>query len=315
MKIIFKNINPFNDESPNSTIEFVIEKILAFFILYLLSAIILEMTIIGVFLLFGFNVLNGQIPTEEWVNRIPFYGMAGFAFFTIIYIKIVEKRKLSDIGIKLNTKLPIVFVKGIIIGAGMVTVIIGILMASGLCSYQRISGFSMSSCLLWFLAYFIQSLAEELMCRGFLQTSLMRRLNAKLAIFISSFAFAAPHVFTILEIKGITKWIAIFNLLLVSWLFSVVMIKENSLGAACGVHLGWNFCLGTIFGLEVSGGSPVSGILKFAIKSNFDIFTGGIYGIEASILLIPILCISIAFYTLLIIRKDKIWNLKKSCLN
>jgi membrane protease YdiL (CAAX protease family) len=315
MKIIFKNINPFNDKSKNSTIEFLIQKILAFIILYLLSAVILELIIIVIFLFFGFDVLDGQMPTGEWVNRIPFYGMAGFAFLTICYIKMFEKRKLSDIGIKLNLKLPIVIAKGIITGAGMVTIIIGILMASGLCSYQSISKFSVSSCLFWFLAYFIQSSAEEIMCRGFLQTSLNRRLNTKWSIFISSFAFAIPHVFTILEIEGITKWVAIFNLLLVSWLFSIVMLKENSLGAACGVHFGWNFCLGTIYGLEVSGGSSTSGILKFAIKSNFDFFTGGIYGIEASILIIPILCISIAFYTLSIIRKDKIWNSKKNCLN
>ena len=315
MKIIFKNINPFNDESKNSTIEFVIQKILAFIILYLLSAVILELIIIAVFLLFGFDVLNGQIPTGEWVNRIPLYGMAGFAFLTICYIKTVEKRTLSDIGIKLNIKLPIVIAKGIIIGAGMVTIMIGILMVSGLCSYQRISKFSISSCLLWFLAYFIQSSAEEIMCRGFLQTSLARRINTKWAIFISSLAFAIPHVFTILDIEGITMWIAIFNLLLVSWLFSIVMIKENSLGAACGVHFGWNFCLGTIYGLEVSGGISSSGILNFSIKSNFDLFTGGIYGIEASILIIPILCISITFYTLLLIRKGKIWNLEKNYLN
>lgn len=315
MKIIFKNINPFNDESKNSTIEFVIQKILAFIILYLLSAVILELIIIVIFLLFGFDVLNGDIPTGEWINRIPFYGMAGFAFFTILYIKIVEKRRLSDIGIKLNAKLPIVFAKGIIIGVGMVTIMIGILMMLELCSYQGIGEFFMSSSILWFLAYFIQSSAEEIMCRGFLQTSLNRRLNTKWAIFISSFAFASPHVFTIFEIEGITRLIAIFNLLLVSWLFSIVMIKEKSLGAACGMHFGWNFCLGAILGLEVSGGTSTSGVLKFVIKSKFDYITGGIYGIEASILLIPILCISILFYTLLILRKDKIWNLKKNCLN
>lgn len=186
---------------------------------------------------------------------------------------------------------------------------ITILLVLGQYSYSGFGNISLSSLLVWFGAYFMQSTAEEIMCRGFIQTSLARKVKKHTAILISSFVFAFPHIATIVTFtrgKGILFFVAIINLFLVSILLSVAMISGKTIGLASGIHIGWNYCLGTIFGLEVSGGNVTNSIFKFILQSDNNILTGGIYGVEASILLIPICSICIVLF---------VWNIKRSKLN
>lgn len=280
MKSLVARINPMKESKNSSNLSFCIQKLGAFLLIYMAAAIILEGIIIGGYSILGYDVLNGRMPEGEGIARIPFYGMAGFAIATLLYVKYVEKRSLSEMGITWDKKMVSSIIKGIVIGAGMVTIIIGIFIATGLGEFQGRGEISVGSVLLWGIAYQIQSFTEDIMCRGFLQTSLSRRIKLQPAILLSSLAFMAPHLFGILEIGGFTMIVSILNLLLVSWLFSVIMIKENSLGACCGLHFGWNFCLGTLFGLGVSGDNAVNGVVRIWVNSDHKLVTGGTYGVQ-----------------------------------
>lgn len=78
--------------------------------------------------------------------------------------------------------------------------------------------------------------------------------------------------------------IGMINLTLISLIFSSVTIRFQSIWAACGLHSFWNFMLSGIMGLNVSGnGENTTAILHMqSVGSN--IWNGGIYGIEASVL-------------------------------
>lgn len=292
----FKRINPFSEVNNNSKIEFVIQKIAAYLLLFLGWGILFEGITIPLFSINGYDVLHGQFPAGEWVNLLKFYGMVGFTIITLLYVKLVEKRTLSDIGIQWNLKLVKAIIKGLCLGAGLVAVMITILMILGQYSFNGFGNSSLRSLLVWFGAYFIQASTEEIMCRGFLQTSLARRVKKQTAVLISSIAFALPHMPTLLDLNPTVCLVSVINLLLISVLFSVAVISEKSLGIACGIHIGWNFCLGSIVGLEVTGGNVTNSIFKFILQSNKNILNGGSYGIEASAVLIPILTICIALY-------------------
>lgn len=285
----FKNINPFKEIANNSKIEFILQKFIAFLVLYLISSILMEVIIIGLFVIFGYDALHGQFPTGEWVQVLPLYGMIGFSVLTLLYVRLIEKRKNSDIGLKLNWGFILNLLKGILLGIALIVIVLIILIIMGRYSFDGIEKKSFSSLLIWFFAFFIQASTEELMCRGFLQTSLSRRVSRRLTILISSIAFILPHLTTILEMDLYTVIISIINLFLISVLFSLALIHENSIGIAFGIHFGWNFCLGTILGLTVSGSNTTNGIIQFVVKPGYEWLTGGEYGIEASIILIPIL--------------------------
>ncbi|MCU1309837.1 MAG: Abortive infection protein [Candidatus Angelobacter sp.] len=71
------------------------------------------------------------------------------------------------------------------------------------------------------------------------------------------------------------------NTALVGVLFAIAYLRTRALWLSFGIHFGWNFSLGMLFGL------PVSGITNFAVAVHGIAqgpvwLTGGDYGIEAS---------------------------------
>lgn len=292
-----KNINPLQKSKSNSVIEHTIQKVLAFALIYCVSSLVMEIVIIAAYSLFGYDVLRGVLPSGDWVGSIPLLGMCGFLMVTILYIRLVEKSSLSQRGMGLNQALIKTFFKGTLFGGILIVVIAFILVITRQYKFEGIYTASGVSQALWLCAFLMQSSAEEVMCRGFLQSSLQQRMRPGAAIFISSLVFMAPHLPTVFQIGGFIAIIAIINLLLVSVLFSLSYLYEKSVGIACGIHFGWNFCLGSLLGLNVSGGDASGGVVHFSIESSHNWLTGGQYGIEASLIATPVLLLCVLLYS------------------
>jgi membrane protease YdiL (CAAX protease family) len=285
-----QNINPIKNRE-NTSIEYVVQKLLAFIFIKEISAIIMEALIIIMFFVFGYDFFSGIMPTGNIVRLISLYGYMGFGIITILYVIKIEKQTLQSIKIKLNSRLLIKFIKNTFFGVLLIGIIITFLCISGFYSFVGFSSKSIIIIISFFVAYSIQSTAEEIMCRGFLQNTLQRKVSCKTAIFFSSIMFMLPHVKNFSEMPVIVSGIAIINLILVSLLFSFAVIKDDSISSACGIHAGWNFALGIIFGLNLSGANVSEGIIQINVNSSLDLITGGSYGIEASIILIPVLLV------------------------
>jgi hypothetical protein len=96
------------------------------------------------------------------------------------------------------------------------------------------------------------------------------------AILVLSALFGAGH----LKNPNVTFW-GFADTVLIGIFFGVVMVRTGSLWLLWGIHFGWNFTLGVLFGL------PVSGINQFSVLTTGFVrgpswLTGGNYGIEAS---------------------------------
>lgn len=61
-----------------------------------------------------------------------------------------------------------------------------------------------------------------------------------------------------------------------------------------GMHFAWNFLLGPILGIEVSGVKLPTTVLQTILKGN-SILTGGKFGIEGSMLTTLVVVVGIAF--------------------
>lgn len=303
VKNFLKNINPFKAIEENSKIEYVIQKVLGFGFIYAISALVMEGVIILLFAGLGYDLLHGEMPTGVWVKLLPLYGRAGFIAGTLLYVKFIEKRKLSSILLHVDKKFLFRFLYNLFVGCLLVGVTISILIITGSYKFAGFGRLDIVTLLLCLLAYVIQGSTEEIMCRGFLQNTLCRRIDIAGAVIISSMLFIAPHIMSIIQMEGSLFFIAIINLVLVSLLFSLAMIKDNSIAASCGIHIGWNFILGVVCGLQVSGNEASNGIIKFANQSGHDWITGGSYGIEASATLIPVLVVVNVIYLVRIKRK------------
>lgn len=272
---------------------YVAGKLFAFFLIYAVAAVIMEGIILLSFYLIGYDALNGDIPKEQWASLVPLYGFAGFGIVTSLYIHLVEKKSWSEYLLDFSGKGVVKFVRSAIQGAVLVTITIMILTCIGA---YRYTGVHLSSgqeqwMLLTLGAYAIQGTVEELMCRGFLQNALCARIREKSAIVIVAVVFLLPHLGTVTMMSWSMAIIAVANLMLVSFLFSYVMLTNHNVLAACGFHVGWNYMLGCVLGLQVSGENVAAGVFCFQIESTRAWLTGGEYGMEASLLLTVVLLI------------------------
>ncbi len=132
---------------------------------------------------------------------------------------------------------------------------------------------------LLFLGYLVQGSAEELLCRGFLMSSLSARFGGVISAGVSALFFSLMHIFNpALSVLGL------LNIFLFGLFFASLTQKTGSILPACLFHAGWNFLL-SLIGVQISGTAPVHSLL--ILESKKDFLTGGSFGPEAS----PILCV------------------------
>jgi membrane protease YdiL (CAAX protease family) len=142
------------------------------------------------------------------------------------------------------------------------------------------------------LLFVFAALAEEALFRGYPLQTLTRARLAWLAILLTSVPFAAIH----LQNPNVVKGFTFINTALAGVWLAVAYLRTRSLWLPLGVHWAWNWALGSLFGL------PVSGITKIApnpLLHGADLgpswLTGGSYGIEGGLACTIALVISTIF--------------------
>ena len=132
-----------------------------------------------------------------------------------------------------------------------------------------------------FLTVFIQSSAEELLCRGFLYQKLRRSYkNPVVAIVGNALLFALLH----LANNGVTV-LSVLNIFLVGILFSLMVYYMDSLWCAFAVHTAWNFTQNILFGLPNSGINVPYSVFKLDAATARDSFAYNVgFGIEGTLL-------------------------------
>ena len=287
IKEITKMLSPFNnlDEMPAGV--YVIKKLLAFFVIFMGAALVGEGIVIAGLSICGYDFMHGEMPKPIVMDMITYYGYVIHISFVILYCKFVEKRSIVS---SRNGKK----VFDYLLGAGIATVLLAVIMvftcALGGASYEGIGkSFNVLSTVALLGGFIIQGAAEEFLCRGFLLTTLQKKLSLPLAVFISSTVFAYPHFSTLFEAEGKTAVIGVVNLYLVSIVFSLLMVCRKNIWIACGLHSIWNFILYAVLGLNLSGNDGQNtGIICFYMNKS-DIINGGQYGIEAGVVTTAVL--------------------------
>lgn len=288
---VLKQINPFSSKNDNGKVAFFIQKILAFCLIYEAASLLMEGVVIILFMILGYDAIHGIMPTGTWAQCVPHFGFLGFIIITILYVKFIEKKTIKDMKLSIKMKHILYFIATFIVGGILVAAIIGFIMMLKAYSYEGYNSGAWCDVLLLSFAYIIQAAAEEVMCRGFVQNILAKRLGVPAAIAGSALVFILPHALTIFDFSPILIITSLINIILVSILFSLIMIKYNSVLASIGFHAGWNIVLNLVFGLVVSGGDIKTSLVNVLVNKPDSVVFGGQYGMEASLILIPILLV------------------------
>ena len=170
-------------------------------------------------------------------------------------------------------------------------------------------GSSLVRFVLLFFAVFIQSSAEELICRGFLYQRLKKGYRSPLMYVIgNAVLFSVFH----LGNPGINL-LALVNIVLIGIVFSLMVYYFDSIWMAMAFHAAWNFNQNIIFGLPNSGlVSPVS-IFGLDASTAVDSFAYNVgFGVESTIVAAVISTITIIVLVYLGKKRNipstDIWN-------
>ncbi len=131
------------------------------------------------------------------------------------------------------------------------------------------------------LAFVCVGWYEELLIRGYWLVNLSEGLNAWAAALVSSAVFAFGHF------ANPNATIASDVALLGAGLFlAYPVLRTGRLWMSIGLHIGWNFFEGPVFGF------PVSGLRTFAVvrqdTAGPEALTGGAFGPEAGLVLLAV---------------------------
>jgi len=142
------------------------------------------------------------------------------------------------------------------------------------------------------LLFVLAALAEEALFRGYPLQTLTRANLAWLAVFLTSVPFAAIH----LRNPNVAAGFTFINTALAGVWLAVAYLRTRSLWFPLGVHWAWNWALGSLFGLPVSG---INDLAPHPLLRGTDLgpawLTGGSYGIEGGLACTITLIVSTLF--------------------
>jgi len=292
MKEFLKNILPFNNRTEMPKALFVVKKILAFWLCYIAGLFLAEGVVILLHFALGKNMLVGDVFDGQTITLITYYGYIIMSGVALLYWKLIEKKPLSEMG--LTKRFGNYFI-GIIVGVLLLAVSVFAIVLTGNIEYHGIfENADILMIILLFGGFIIQGATEEILCRGIVLHTLKEKTPTWIAIAVSTVLFIIPHWSSLFEGGTIYGVIGVANLVLISIIFSLLTIRFKSIWAACGLHSFWNAILYCILGLNLSGkDETVTAIFNMQSVGN-NIWNGGTYGIEASIVTTVVLAIAAA---------------------
>jgi len=127
---------------------------------------------------------------------------------------------------------------------------------------------------------------EELAFRGYFFQNLIAGIGLKWSIVISSLGFGFGHA-----INPNATFLSSLLIAVITPQLIYAYLKTGQLWLPMGLHLGWNFCQASVFGFAASGQDSPSLIAQS--PTGPDWLSGGAFGAEGSVLILPVTALSL----------------------
>jgi membrane protease YdiL (CAAX protease family) len=227
-----------------------------------------------------------QSPLQKYSGSV---GPAVLAALCLgVYVaacKWIERRSPAELAVR---RAPAELAAGVLLGLALFSSVMAILWIAGV--YHPAGWGSNRQLAGGFLLAVLAGILEELLFRG-----LLFRLSSKIlgtwgALVVTSALFGAAHAAN----PGATVSSSLAIPLEAGILLGAAYAATGRLWLPIGLHLGWNFTEGSLFGMTLSGNAMGSGLIRGSLNGP-QILTGGEFGPEASIVAV-FLCLCLAAY-------------------
>lgn len=249
-------------------------------------------------LLAGFVAVSGWISKAAAISPNSLKTMHASAASTLLSVlpyllaywllaRVIERRKLDELDWRKSPQL----VWGLLAALSLFSLVTLELWAAGAYSITALGDAPLWT--LFLLTAVAPGITEEIISRGILFRLTEEGLGTWIALAVSALFFGFAHSFN----PGATPWTSAAISIEAGLLFGLLYHVTRSLWWCIGLHAGWNFVQGAVFGIPVSG-IRVDGIADSTMQGP-DWLDGGGFGAEASVLTVLTCCIA----SLLLLRR------------
>jgi len=182
-------------------------------------------------------------------------------------------------------------------GAALFCVVYAVLWLAGIAHWQGYLG--LSGVPTAALVALMAAVGEELVFRAAIFRIVEEAFGTTVALVVSAGFFGVAHAFQ--PGANLTSVLAIA--LEAGVLLGAAYAASRSLWLPIGLHFAWNFTEGGVFGAAVSG-FQANGVFKIEL-SGADLWTGGQFGPEASVIAVACCTIAATGFIVLAVREDR----------
>ena len=208
--------------------------------------------------------------------------------------RFLDKRSFSSLGLKISLQGVLDLFVGVAIPLVMMGMIFGIELASGWLTFDGFAWQSDSISQVIFqtfaalIIFVLVGWNEELLYRGYTLQNLSEGLNRFWGVLISSIVFGLMHLG---NPNSDSKWFVAAGIFLAGVFLAFGYLRTNQLWLPIGLHIGWNFFEGVVFGFPVSGLDTYR-LIHTTIQGPA-LWTGGAFGPESGLVLIPAMLVGV----------------------
>lgn len=205
-------------------------------------------------------------------------GAVAILFATWVMTRFVDKRRFSTVGFDWPRAFRDLS-RGLGIGAAWLGASVGLLLISGLATYQVPAGFSGPLVLIAAGSALLNVLTQQLLVVGYIFQTIRAKGGFPIAVVVSALLFSALHAGAF---QG--SLIPPINVFAAGLVFCLAYGITENLWLPVAIHFAWNVLLGPVLGLTISGTGNLGLGWRFFEISGPDIFTGGAFGLEGGLL-------------------------------
>lgn len=201
----------------------------------------------------------------------------------------LDKRSIESLGLKLNKHTWLDTLAGIAISLVQMGFLYVVMLGLGWLTFEGFAwevdpiGVVISNTLLFFVIFIFVGWNEELLSRGYHLQTLASGLNMFWAVIISSAVFGLLHL-----ANPNATWVSAAGIFFAGVFLAYGYLRTKQLWLPIGLHIGWNFFEGVGFGFPVSGLDDIYKLLQIQVHGP-EIWTGGAFGPEAGLIVLPAL--------------------------
>ncbi|MDE6657642.1 MAG: CPBP family intramembrane metalloprotease [Oscillospiraceae bacterium] len=228
-----------------------------------------------------------NLLSDPSMTKIMLYCTAFATLVTLLFCRLVEGRKLNTMGFQKHAVSH--YIAGLGVGFLLFSFVVLLSLCMGGITWNGLQTFSISSILIMLGGWLLQGMSEEVICRGYFMTTILRNYNPVWAVVVNSIFFGFMH-----KANNGFSLTAFVNLTLYAIMISLYVLRTNNLWGACAIHSVWNFVQGNFYGLPVSGIDTGGTIFSVSLVKNANLANGGEFGLEASLPCAIVMLIAIA---------------------